>query len=72
VDGAGGGTQYQRRDRPQSRESTRPFLQSSELGPPHPHASVPPNFGSVGGYTLAFGRGGGGPNSDEGKDTVVL
>jgi hypothetical protein len=35
--------------------------------------SVPPPFGSGGEvYTLAEGRGGGGPSSDEGTDTVVL
>jgi hypothetical protein len=54
-----------------SRQSTRLFLQSSELGPPlpHPQASVS-LFGSGG--KLARGRGGGSPNSGEGTDTVVL
>ncbi len=42
---------------PRSRQSARLFLQSSELGPPHPQASVPP-FGSGGGDTLACVRGG--------------
>jgi hypothetical protein len=46
--------------------------------PPHPQASVPPPFGSVGRGTLACGRGGGGLGwgflipSDEGTYTVVL
>ncbi len=43
----------------------------------HPHTPAPagecaPPFGSGGGDTLACGRGGGGPNSDEGTDTMVL
>jgi len=39
---------------PQSRQSARLFLQSSELRPPpspHPQASVCPPFGSGGGHT---------------------
>jgi hypothetical protein len=64
----------------QSRQKTRLFLQSSELDPLPP---PPPNLqGSVspdpfvpgrGGNTLVCaGEGVGGPNSDEGRDTVVL
>ncbi len=50
--------------KPQSRQSARLFLQSSELGLPHPlpHRRVPPPpfwFGRGGGGTLARGRGGG-------------
>jgi hypothetical protein len=45
-------------------ECCKLFLQSSELGPPSP------SFGS-GGDTLACGREGGCPNSDEGTDTVL-
>ncbi len=62
--------------RPQSRQSARLFLQSSELGHPpplpHPQANVSLTLGP-GGDTLACGRReGGGPNSDEGTDTVVF
>ena len=46
-------------DSPQSRQSAKPFLQSSELGPPHP-------------VKLLAGEGVGSPSSDEGTDTVVL
>jgi hypothetical protein len=47
--------------RAQIRQSAELFLQSSELGLPHPQASVPPPpLWFVGGYTLACGRGGGG------------
>ena len=49
---------------PQSRQSARLSLQSSELAPappPHPQASAPPPFGSRGrGDTLACEREGGG------------
>jgi hypothetical protein len=57
----------------QSRQNARLLLQSSELGSctTHTQASESPSFGS-GGDTLAWRRGGGGPNSDEGIDTVVL
>ncbi len=48
-----------------SRQSTRLFLQSSELGPPPP--LVP-----GGTHSIAGERGRGGPNSDEGRDTVVF
>jgi hypothetical protein len=54
-------------------KSDRLSLQSSALGPPSPSPAgkcSPPPFGS-GGDTLA-GAGVGGPNSDEGTDTVVL
>jgi hypothetical protein len=39
--------------------------------PPHTQASVAPSFGS-GGITRLAGEGVGGPNSDEGTDTVLL
>jgi hypothetical protein len=58
----------------QNRQSARLSLPSSELTPPppHPQASVPP-FGSRGGHTRLRERGaGGGGNSDEGTDTLVL
>jgi hypothetical protein len=66
--------------RPQSGQSAKPFLQSSELGLPHPLTrrrvcTLPPSyFGSWGGgHTRLRERvGGGGLNSDEGTDTVVL
>jgi hypothetical protein len=55
------------------RVDSRLFLQSSDLGHPTPSpAGDCPPFGSGWGYTLACGRVGGGPNSDEGTDTVVL
>jgi hypothetical protein len=64
---------------PQSRQSTRLCLQSSELGlptpSPHLQTSVsPPPWFRDGGYTLALAeeRVGNSPNSDEGTDTVVL
>jgi hypothetical protein len=58
----------------QSRQITRLFLQSSELGPPRPHpqASVSPPLVSGGTHSLAGEGWGEGPNSDEGTDTVVL
>jgi hypothetical protein len=59
--------------------SARLFPQSSELQPPHSltcrRVCPPPPFGSGEIDTLDSGRGGGGrggPNSDEGTDTVVL
>jgi hypothetical protein len=61
---------------PQSRQSARLSLQSSELAP-HPSSPsecCPPPFGSGGGggaYSLA-GEGAGGAKSDEGTDTLVL
>jgi hypothetical protein len=57
-----------------NRQSARLFLQSSELGLPHPHTRrrvCPPPLHWLEGYTLACGEGVGGPNSDEGTDTVV-
>ncbi len=54
-------------------QSARLSVQSSELGPPNPSPAisvVPLPFGSKGGDTLACG--GGGPNSNEGTDTLVL
>ncbi len=44
---------------PQSRQSAKLFLQSSELGLPHPFSRRPP-FGPGGESTLACGRGVGG------------
>ncbi len=60
--GEGGGSQ--------SGQSAKLFLQSSELGLHYP----PPLWFGVGGWgTHALAGGGvGGPNSDEGTDTVVL
>ncbi len=57
----------------QSRQNTRLFLQSSELGSltPLPLGLVPGGGGGVGTHSLA-GEGWGDPNSDEGTDTVVL
>ncbi len=56
--------------------STKRFLQSSELGPPHHPLTRRrgcPLLVPGGGDTLACGRGGwGGPNFDEGTDTVKL
>ncbi len=71
--GGGGGL------RAQSRQSARIFLQSSELGTPHPLTRrrvcpPPPYFVPWGGGdTLACGRGDGegGSNSYEETDTVV-
>ncbi len=59
----------------QSRESARPFLQLSKFGVPHPltrRRVCPPPFGSGGGTHALAGEGAGGPNSDEGRDTVVI
>jgi hypothetical protein len=62
--------------RPESIQSDRPSIQSSELGPPPPHLqeSVAPPLGSKGGDTFTFrgGGGGGGTNSDDGAYTLVL
>ncbi len=58
----------------QRRQSARLFLQSSELGPPHPlthREGAPPLVPGGGTHRLAV-EGVGGLNSDEGKDTVVL
>ncbi len=49
----------------QSRQSTKLFLKSSELGLPHP-------FGSWGRAHSLGGEGVGDPNSNEGTYTVVL
>ncbi len=57
-------------DWPKSRQNAWLFLQSSEMGPPHPQAIVPPPP-VPGGDTLA-GEGVGGPNSDEMTERVVL
>jgi hypothetical protein len=56
----------------QSIQSARLSFQSSELDPPplHPQGSVaPPHFGSNGGKHTSCG---GGPNSDDGTDILVL
>jgi hypothetical protein len=56
-----------------SRQSARLSLQSSQLGPPSPAGEcVLLPFGSRGGTHSLAGEGVGGPNSDEGTDTVVL
>jgi hypothetical protein len=62
---------------PQSRQSTRCFLQSSELGPPPHHPLTrrrvcPRLVPGWGGHTRLRERGVGGPNFDEGIDTVEL
>ncbi len=61
---------------PQSRQSTRLFLQVVRIGtlpPPHPQASVPhPLWFRRGGIHSLGGDGVWGPNSDEWTDTVVL
>ncbi len=70
--------------KPQSRQSARPSLQSSELAPPAllpPGECCPPPFGSrlgmegggggPGTHSLA-GEGAGGTNLDEGTDSLVL
>jgi hypothetical protein len=60
----------------QSRQSaSRLFLQSSDLGLPHPLIRgrvCPLPLWFRGGHTLLLERGWEGPNSDEGTDTVVL
>jgi hypothetical protein len=50
------------------------FVPLSELGPPPPppQANVAPSQDPSGGDTLACGEGGGGPNFDEGTETLVL
>jgi hypothetical protein len=57
-------------------QSARLFPQSSKLGLPQPRhpASLSPPLVQGGGHTPFAGEevGGGGPNSDEGTDTVVL
>ncbi len=64
--------------RPQSRQSAKLFLQSSELGLPIPLAAgecaLPPPHPLVrgGGHTRLRERGWVSPNSDEGTYTVVL
>ena len=62
--------------RPESIQSDRPSIQSSELGPPPPHLqeSVAHPLGSKGGDTFTFrgGGGGGGTNSHDGAYTLVL
>ncbi len=53
--------------------SARLSLQSSELVPPHPQASVAPHpFGSGGGDTLTCWRRAGGANSDKGTNTKYI
>jgi hypothetical protein len=57
---------------PQSIQSARLSLLSSELAPPAPSLAsecCPPPFGS-GGDTLVCGRGGAGANSDEGTEAT--
>jgi hypothetical protein len=60
---------------PQSRQSAKPFLQSSELGLPQPLTSrrvCPPPWFWGEGHTRWRERGRESPNSDEGTFTVVL
>jgi hypothetical protein len=58
---------------PQSRQSAKPFLQSSESGLPQPPTRVPPTLRFRGeGHTRWRERGWGSPNSDEGTSTVEL
>ncbi len=64
---------------PQSRQSANLFSRRRNWDSPNPspageQPSVPhpPRFRGGGGGTLACGRGGGSPNSDEGTYTVVL
>ncbi len=57
------------------RRSARLFIQSSELRLPHPltrRRVCSPLLWFRGGYTLTAGEGVGGPNSDEGTDTMIL
>jgi hypothetical protein len=54
---------------PQSRQSARHSLQSSEFAP---HASVAPPLLFQGGTHSLAGKGAGGANSDEQTDTLVL
>ncbi len=57
----------------QSRQRPRPFLQSSEFGPPTPSPAgecVPPPFGSGGTHLLAGEGVGGVPILDEGADVL--
>jgi hypothetical protein len=60
----------------QSRQSARLFLQLSELGFSHPLTAgvcaPPPPLVPGEGHTRLREEGVGGPNSDEGTDTVVL
>ncbi len=62
--------------RPQSRLSAKLFLQSSELGLPHPttrrRACPPPPLNRGEGHTRWREKGWESPNSDEGTYTVVL
>ncbi len=66
------------RDSPaKCRQSARPFLQSSELRLPHPFTrrrvcSLILWFGGGGDTHSLRERGWGGPNSDEGTDTMEL
>jgi hypothetical protein len=56
-----------------SRQIAKLFLQSLELGLPHPLARVPNPLDSGGEGTLAYGSGvGRGSNSNEGIHPVVL
>jgi hypothetical protein len=56
----------------QSRQRARLLLQSSELAPLTPRRCVLPPLVPEGGHTRLRERGLGGPNSDEGTDTLVL
>ncbi len=70
-------SEHNRQVRTQNRQSAKLFLQSSELGFPYPltrRRVCTPSSLVPGGHTRLRERrwGGGGPNSDEGTDTVVL
>jgi hypothetical protein len=65
-----------RRVAPQSRQSARIYLQSSEFSPPPPHlpasvGSPPPPMVPEGTHSRA-GERAGGAKSDEGTDTLIL
>ncbi len=54
-------------------QASCPVVRIGSPPPPHPQGSVALlPFGSWEGDTLACGEGGGGPNSDEGTDTLAL
>ncbi len=62
-----------RQGQSQSRQSAKPFLQSYELGLPHPLTrSVVPFRGGGGRAHSLAGEEGGGVPSDEGTGTLVL
>jgi hypothetical protein len=66
------GWRYNRVDRVLGFFSSRPNWDPPPSPPPHPQASVPPFGSRGGGHTRLRERGVGGPNFDEGTDTVEL